>query len=87
MAQFRANPECCRDCRRLHCAAVFSCSLPPFGNVSLISPALAVVKQQLQRPLPGQGRVAELEAPGACWRPNATPATSRAGWSQGISTP
>lgn len=69
MAQFRENPECCHNCRRLHCAAVFSSSLPPFGNVSLISPDLAVVKQQLQKATPAQGRVAELKAFGGCCSP------------------
>lgn len=47
VAQFTENPERCHNCRRLHCAAVFSSSLPPFGDVSLISPDLALVKQQL----------------------------------------
>lgn len=54
-------------------STVFSSSLPPFGNVSLISPDLADVKQQLQESMPGQGRVAELKASRACCSPVCNP--------------
>jgi len=48
VAWFTENREGCWSFQRLGCAAVLAPPLPPFGDVSFISPHLSVVKRQLQ---------------------------------------